>query len=162
MRRNRSTPGFTAIETMITIGMLAFLVTLGVPLLRTWLQSAHQREAAGLLSEALERAKNLALHNRQASAGQTLPAAAVCFAGGKLAVVAGKAQGASCDAKAEWTRPVPVDASIVLTLTNIPFQCVAYNAHGVAMVTTVSNLSCSQAALDVNVASEESFNVPLP
>jgi hypothetical protein len=39
---------------------------------------------------------------------------------------------------------------------------VAYNAHGVALVTTVSNLSCSQAALDVNVASEEAFNVPLP
>lgn len=162
MRRNRNTPGFTAIETMITIGMLAFLVTLGVPLLRTWMQSAHQREAAGLLREALGRAKALALHNQQASASQTQPAAAVCFSGGKLAVVAGKAQGATCDAKAEWTRPVPADASIVLTLTNIPFQCVAYNTHGVALVTTVSNLSCSQAALDVNVASEEAFNVPLP
>ncbi|MGN6322002.1 MAG: pilus assembly FimT family protein [Dyella sp.] len=147
---------------MITIGMLAFLVTLGVPLLRTWLQSAHQREAAGLLSEALGRAKSLALRNRQASADQTLPAAAVCFAGGKLAVVASKPQGATCDAKAEWARPVPADASIVLTLTNIPFQCVAYNTHGVALVTTVSNLSCSQAALDVNVASGEAFNVPLP
>ena len=141
--------------------MVAFLVMLGVPLLRTWVQSAHQHEAAALLGEALGRAKELALRNR-APADPTLPAAAVCFAGGKLAVVAGKAQGATCDAKPEWTRPVPADASIVLTLTNIPFQCVAYNTHGVAMVTTVSNLSCSQAALDVNVASEEAFNVPLP
>lgn len=155
-------PGFTAIETMITIGMVAFLVALGVPLLRTWLQSTHQREAAGLLSGALGRAKALALRNRQAPTDQTLPASAVCFTGGKLVVVAGKAQGITCNAKAEWARPMPADASIVLTLTNIPFQCVAYNTRGVALVTSVSKLSCSQAALDVNVASEEAFNVLLP
>lgn len=161
-RSSRNVLGFTLIEMMVTIGLVAFLMTLGVPLAREWVQSAHQREAAGLMTEALGRAKALALRNPQALTDQTLPAAAVCFTGGELMVVGGTAKGATCDAKAEWTRPLPSDASVVLTLTNIPFQCVAYNTRGVPLVTTVSNLACSQAALDVNVASEEAFNVLLP
>lgn len=161
-RRRGNMQGFTLIEVMVVIGLVAFLMTLGVPLAREWVQSAHQREAKGALEEALGRAKALALRNPQGLTDQTLPAAAVCLTAGKLVVVSGSAQKTTCDAKAEWTRPLPSDASIVLTQTNIPFQCVAYNERGVALITTVSNLSCSQAALDVNVASEEAFNVPLP
>lgn len=162
MRRNSKTDGFTLIEVMVVIGLVAFLLTLGVPLAREWVLSAHQREAAGTLSEALGRAKALALRNPQGLTDQTLPAAAMCLTAGKLVVVPAAAQKTTCDTKAEWTRPLSPDATIVLTQTNIPFQCVAYNERGVALVTTVSNLSCSQAALDVNVASEEALNVPLP
>lgn len=160
--RNSDTKGFTLIEVMVVIGLVAFLLTLGVPLAREWVQSAHQREAAGTLSEALGRAKALALRNPQGLTDQTLPAAAVCMTAGKLAVVPATAQKITCDTKPEWTRPLPPDASIVVTLTNIPFQCVAYNERGVALVTSVSNLSCTQASLDVNVASEEVVNVLLP
>jgi len=58
-RSSRNVLGFTLIEMMVTIGLVAFLMTLGVPLAREWVQSAHQREAAGLMTEALGRAKRL-------------------------------------------------------------------------------------------------------
>jgi len=161
-RRRGNTRGFTLIEMMVVIGLVAFLMTLGVPLAREWVQSAHQLDAARTLEEALGRAKALALRNPQGLTDQTLPAAAVCLTAGKIIVVRGSAQKTTCDASAEWTRPLPSDATIVLTKTNIPLQCVAYNERGVALVTSVSNLSCSQAGLDVNVASEEAIFVPRP
>ena len=55
IRSNRTITGFTLIEMMITIGLVAFLLTLGVPLAREWVQSAHQRDAGGMLTEALGR-----------------------------------------------------------------------------------------------------------
>lgn len=162
MHRNGKTKGFTLIELMVTIGLVAFLLTLGVPLAREWVQSAHQRDAANILNEALGRAKALALRNPQGLTDQTLPAAAVCLIGGKLSVVSAGTKNTVCGANIEWTKPLSSDASVVLTTTNIPFQCVAYNERGVALVTSVSNLSCTQAWLDVNVGSEETLNVQLP
>ncbi|WP_284321888.1 type IV pilin protein [Dyella acidisoli] len=162
MRSTFKMQGFTLIEVMVVIGLVAFLLTLGIPLAREWVLSAHQREAKGALDEALGRAKALALRNPQGLTDQTLPAAAVCLTAGKLVVVPATAQKITCDTKAEWAQSLPSDATIVLTKTNIPFQCVAYNERGVALVTTVSNLSCLQAGLDVNVASEEAFFVQLP
>ena len=163
MRSNGKTKGFTLIEMMITIGLVAFLLTLGVPLAREWVQSAHQRDAAGILNEALWRAKALALRNPQALTDQTLPAAAVCLIGTKVSVVAADTtQKTTCNGNVEWARPLPSETSVVLTKTNIPFQCLAYNERGVALVMSVDKLSCTQAALDVNVGSEEAFNVLLP
>lgn len=162
MQRNGKTKGFTLIEMMVTIGLVAFLLTLGVPLAREWVQSAHQRDAAGILNEALGRAKALALRNPQGLTDQTLPAAAICLVGGKLSVVSAATQNIACGVNVEWAKSLPAEASVVLTTTNIPFQCVAYNERGVALVTSVGNLSCTQAALDVNVGLEEAFNVLLP
>lgn len=162
MHRSK-TNGFTLIEMMITIGLVAFLMTLGVPLARQWVQSAHQRDAAGMLAEALGRAKALALRNPQAITDQTAPAAAVCLIAGKLSVVSADAtKKLACGAGIQWTRPLPSETSVVLTTTNSPFQCVAYNERGVALVMSLGSLACTQAALDVNAGSEEAFNVQLP
>ncbi|GGA44108.1 pilus assembly FimT family protein [Dyella nitratireducens] len=167
--RNRGVAlGFSLIELMVVIGLVAFLLTLGVPLAREWVQSAHQRDSAGKLAEALGRAKALALRNPQALTDQSLPAAAVCLIGQQLSVVgADTNKQIACTNQSDWTQQISSDASVVLTNTNIPFQCAAYNERGVLLVTSLSGLSCMQASpnhayVDVNVGSEEAFNVFQP
>lgn len=162
--RNRGkSQGFTLIEVMVVVALVALLLMMALPLTREWVQSAHQRQTAGMLAEAFGRAKALALRNPQALTDQNLPGAAVCLIGKQLSVVGvGADKKLTCANPAVWTQPISSDASVVLTNTNIPFQCSAYNERGVLLVMSLGSLSCAQASLDVNVGSEEGFNVPLP
>ncbi|HKT26595.1 prepilin-type N-terminal cleavage/methylation domain-containing protein [Dyella sp.] len=182
--RNRGvTRGFTLIELMVTIALVAFLLTIGIPLAREWVLSAHQRDSAGKLTEALGRAKALALRNQQGLTDQSLPTAAVCLSGQQLSVVgADTNKQVTCANQADWTAQISSDASVVRTATNIPFQCAAYNERGVLLSVSLASLACtppplpsasssppSQSSvqgqvtyLDVNVSSEEALHVFLP
>lgn len=156
-----STRGLSLIELMVTLALLAFLLSVGLPLTSGWVQSAHQRDAVGMLTEALGRAKALALRNPQGLADQSQPVAVTCLGKSTLSVVAASAKGVDCGVGRAWAAQLPADASIVQS-DNSTFQCVAFNERGIALATTVGSLACSQSSLNVKVGSQDAYPVPLP
>lgn len=161
-QRMRRCAGLTLLELMITLALFAFLMLVGLPLTRAWVQSVHQRDAAGMVIEGLGRAKALALRNPQALTDQTLPAAVACLVSGQIRVAAAASSGATCSQSITWTTTLPSDATVVKSADNTAFQCVAYNERGIALVTSVGSLACTQSSLNVNVGSLDVFPVSLP
>ncbi|MBE1161863.1 pilus assembly FimT family protein [Dyella acidiphila] len=174
MHRQRmvSIRGLSLIELMVTLALLAFLVMVGLPLTSAWVQSAHQRDAAGMLTEGLGRAKALALRNPQGLTDQSLPVAVTCLSGRNLSVVAADASGADCSQSQQWGMQLPTDASIVqapllasastTAAAAVAMQCVAFNERGIALSTSVGSLTCTSSSLNVLVGSQDAFNVQLP
>jgi type IV pilus assembly protein PilA len=161
--------GISLVELLVTLALFAFLILLGVPLTHAWVQSAHQRDASGMLAEGLGRAKALALRNSQGVTDQTLPVAAVCLMGGRIQVTTATKDGIACATAVSWSATLPFDASIVKATNQSAFQCVAYNERGMALAASVSGLTCTQSpsdgsvlAFNVMVGNETALSVPLP
>lgn len=70
--------GYTLIEVLIVIAILASLVLVAAPLTGSWLNASHLQESGGQLKEAVSRAKSIALRNAIAATGDT-PVSAVCL-----------------------------------------------------------------------------------
>jgi type IV pilus assembly protein PilA len=168
--RTRSTAGLTLIELMVTLALLAFLILIGLPLTRGWVQSAHQRDAAGMMIEGLGRAKALAMRNPQGFTSQSVPAAVACLVAGQISVVTASTNGVNCNQASDWSAQLPSDASVTQAYGGTAFQCAAYNERGIALTTSVGGLACTPSStsaslpssLNINDGDLNAFNVPLP
>jgi type IV pilus assembly protein PilA len=165
-QRKRWSAGLTLVELMVTLALFAFLMLLSLPLTRAWVESAHQRDASGMLTEGLGRAKALALRNPQGLTDQTLPVAVTCLVSGKISVVAATSTGVDCTQAADWDAQLPSDTTVVLPTTQLAFQCAAYNERGLSLAASVGSLACTPAStsssLNVNVGSLDALKVSLP
>ncbi|MGA7439942.1 MAG: prepilin-type N-terminal cleavage/methylation domain-containing protein [Luteibacter sp.] len=167
--RKGEASGFSLIELMVTLTVLAFLILLSAPLTRAWVQSAHQRSAYGMLLEALGRAKALSLRNAAAQTDQTLPVAAACLIGSDARVVVPVGTSLSCAAGIVWSSTLPEDAEVTLATGGGALSCVAYNERGLALDATVGGLHCTpapnngqQAIINVIVGNENALTVSIP
>lgn len=70
--------GFTLVETMIIITIVGLLVMAAAPLTGSWIQDANISQTEGNLSQAVARAKSLALRNEGGAFGGE-PVAAICI-----------------------------------------------------------------------------------
>lgn len=155
MRRNS---GFTLIELMVTIAIAGMLLFIGAPLSKAWTDSAHQRDAAGLLSQGISRAKATALRN-PGGAQEEAPAAALCRSGQVLKLFSiADTQSISCSATANilWTAQLPT--SVALQAGGTDIACVAFNSRGLPVV---GGNACTTSSIDVTAGSESAFNVPI-
>ncbi|GGA03244.1 pilus assembly FimT family protein [Dyella caseinilytica] len=167
--RTHSAHGLTLVELMVTLALFAFLMLIGLPLTRAWVQSAHQRDASGMLIEGLGRAKALAMRNPQGFTNQSLPVAVACLVAGQISVVAVGTSGVDCSQTSDWDAQLPTDASVVQAGNGLVFQCAAYNERGIALAVSVGNMTCTpsslnntQSSLNINDGDLNALNVPLP
>jgi type IV pilus assembly protein PilA len=168
--RTRSTAGLTLIELMVTLALFAFLILIGLPLTRGWVQSAHQRDALGMMTEGLGRAKALAMRNPQGFTSQAVPVAVACLVVGKVSVVAAGTSGVDCSQASDWNAQLPSDASVVQTQGGTTFQCAAYNERGIALAVSVGSLTCTPSStssftpssLNINDGELNAITVSLP
>lgn len=70
--------GFTLIEIMIVIGLIAFLALTVSPIGGSWIRSADVQKTEGNLMEAIGRAKAAALRNPSGVVGD-MPVTAICI-----------------------------------------------------------------------------------
>lgn len=80
--------GFTLIELVVVLAIVAFLVVLSVPLASAWIRNAQlERDYAGI-ARALSTTKSLAMRNFTGSAAQGVftPTAALCRANDTLVI----------------------------------------------------------------------------
>ena len=114
--------GFSLVELMVTVAVIAILAALALPAAATWASGARQAEARGELVEALGRARALAIRNPDGRAARQA-AAMVRLRGDTLQVVR-VANGAV-------TWEADLDRGVALRDDGgVAFGCVAFDSRG--------------------------------
>lgn len=134
--------GFTLVELMVTVALLALLTMLAGPLTAAWSNSAQVRDAEGLLNQGLGRAKANALRNRYGMI-DSQPSALLCLSqGGQLSLheAASATSPASCTSPQLWSAQLPQRVSV--QSSGAAFSCLAFDTRG--LPTSVSGCSTSQ------------------
>jgi prepilin-type N-terminal cleavage/methylation domain-containing protein len=161
-RRQR---GMSLIELMVTITLMLIICLAGLPLTKAWVDSAHQREAAGMLAEGLGRAKALAMRNPGGIADPTQPAAFVCLSGSTVAVARPDQSSACGKGTLAWSTSLPGGSSIVQS-DNTAFHCVAYSARGAALAVDVASTTCTtsttKTTIEAHAGNEDALTVSIP
>ncbi|MBD8495544.1 prepilin-type N-terminal cleavage/methylation domain-containing protein [Pseudomonas syringae] len=155
MKRNR---GFTLIELMITLAVFSLMVTMGAQLTRSWVDSARQRDVAGLLKQGISRAKATALRN-PGGALNSWPAAALCRSGQVLKLYSVTDQASiNCASTSNilWQASLPGAATIQAGGTDI--SCVAFNSRGLPVN---GSASCTTSTISVTVGNESAVDVEI-
>ena len=114
--------GFSLVELMVTVAVIAILAALALPAAATWASGARQAEARGELVEALGRARALAIRNPDGRAARQA-AAMVRLRGDTLQVVR--------VANGTVTWQADLDRGVALRDDGgAPFLCVAFDSRG--------------------------------
>ncbi|MEP7101706.1 MAG: GspH/FimT family pseudopilin [Burkholderiales bacterium] len=156
-RQAGATRGFTLIELMVTISLLAILVMLAVPAFTAWIRNAQIRTAAEALQGGMRTAQAEALRrNRQvvmAFTNATPASGTTAVVNGKnwtLQTVAGLG-----DASSEYISGGSIaETNSAVTLDTSGVTAICFNASGRLVANTspgVTSASCTAAALAFNV-----------
>ncbi|TBV09059.1 prepilin-type N-terminal cleavage/methylation domain-containing protein [Phytopseudomonas dryadis] len=126
--------GFSLVELLVTLALLAFLLMLAVPFTNTWSDSARLRDAENLLHQGIGRAKALALRNHHGMTG-TRTAASLCLDGQSqrlnLYQASSAAQQADCSGaygSPVWSAQLPKAATVKSGAND--FACLALDSRG--------------------------------
>lgn len=130
--------GYTLIEVLIVIGIFAATVLTVAPLTGAWLREAQMVETEGELTQAIGRAKAIALRNEMAAIGNN-PAAAICInrpAAPALPTITVR-EGAngvspSCEAVPAGVQAwqTPLRREVAITANNIDVNCICFDNRG--------------------------------
>lgn len=161
MSQSRSEKGFTLIELMIGVAIMAMLLLLAMPFTRDWIDSNRQLQARSVLWEAIAHARAIALRNPSGVADSAMLASSLQRNGTLLQVTA-----ADSDAVL-WSGNVPDSAVLKLAGTsdfadvasfngspNEAFACLAFNSRGQHLAAAhgclQSNTTLSRIAIGLN------------
>ena len=154
----RKAQGFSLIELMIVIAILAFLVLAAAPLSGAWVQDADLHEVEGSLTQAVGRAKAAALRN-YAAAENNQPVTAICIANNTVSVRERTASAApDCATPAGtllWQDAIDEDVSI--KANTVAVSCMCFNNRGFltsdscAGCNTLSTLTLTAGSKNVSV-----------
>ncbi|WP_437882452.1 prepilin-type N-terminal cleavage/methylation domain-containing protein [Pseudomonas sp. LRF_L74] len=125
--------GFSLIELLVTLALLAFLLMLAVPFTSAWSSSAKLRDTENLLLQGAGRAKALAQRNHYGMTGNQV-AARLCFDSQELKLQlyqASSSDEASCSGTPIWSAAVPQGATIKDGSTD--FACLAMDSRGLLL-----------------------------
>lgn len=159
MVKNR---GFTLVELMVTLAVLAIILSAALPLTSNWSSSAHQLETANLLKQGVSRAKAIALRN-PGGVGLDKAAAALCLSDNKISLVRQDKAGAfSCaptdSANSIWSATVPSGVSV--KIGGASFQCLAMNNRGLPANQTGCTTATTQ-YISVSAGGQDAIEVPI-
>ncbi|WP_024889301.1 pilus assembly FimT family protein [Luteimonas huabeiensis] len=140
--------GFTLVELMVTIAIVAMLLLVGLPFARSWIDGTRQLQAVGQLQEAVSQARAMALRNPSGLpatiAGGTVRLELVEADGARTLQVRVRDEDGDWPAQPVWTTgPLPhPDLAFKLTgpagfpdlatfrADGNAFSCVAFDSHG--------------------------------
>lgn len=161
MSRSRSETGFTLIELMIGVAIMAMLLLLAMPFTRNWIDSNRQMQARSVLWEAIAQARAVALRNPSAVADNAMLASSLRLNGTLLQVTAANS------GMVLWSGNVSDSAVLKLAGTsdfadvasfngssNGAFICLAFNSRGQHLAAAPgcvqSNATLSRIAIGLN------------
>jgi len=137
MVRRRASRGFTMIELMVTLFIIALLALMAAPLGSAWVRSAQVRLTVHRLAEAMAQAKALALRNPNAAKDDE-PAALLLSAGSQLCVLGTIPGGFDCSDPVVWTAKTQAP----VTLNGQATQCVALNNQALTVSAMIGQVTC--------------------
>jgi len=153
--------GFSLIELMVTVAIMAFLLVTGLPLTLAWMADVHQRDAANTLAEGLSRAKAIALRNPAGQIDAGVPAAMLCMSGQRLYVPTSGDVASCADANPSWKASIPTGVAVVSSLDVQPLHCVAYNNRGIPLSVPITGSTCTTSSLNVTVGTQNALQVSI-
>ncbi|WP_269751433.1 pilus assembly FimT family protein [Denitrificimonas caeni] len=139
--------GFSLIELMIGLALLAFLIMLAAPFTNTWSDSAKLHEAESLLRQGVGRAKALAQRNEKGVTGSQA-AAVLCNDNATLSLY----QAATCTGTTVWSAKLP--AVVIIKNSETVFGCLAISNRGLPVASNSCNLQ-SEYTLSIGGKSEK-------
>ncbi|WP_313517377.1 prepilin-type N-terminal cleavage/methylation domain-containing protein [Pseudomonas sp.] len=145
----RAARGFTLIELMITVALLAFLVLIGGPFTAAWSNGAKVRDAEGVLNQGIGRAKAAALRNRYGIV-DSKPAAILCLSSDNLLSLHeadDKDTPATCATHSPWQAQLPASVSVTLTAGTTTLSCLSFDSHAAFASVSVPGGCSSSTAL---------------
>jgi type IV pilus assembly protein PilA len=137
--------GFTLIEIMVVIGLVALLVLVVAPFGGNWMRDAELQDAESQLTQAIGRAKAAALRNKR---GETSggPVAAVCLSNTNIITLreGNSAAQVSCGASPTGDQlwQSQLKTHITVQVNSSAFACVCFNNKGIV----TNNGGCSACA----------------
>lgn len=175
--RARRASGFTLIELMIAIAIMALLLLAAAPFTLDWVDGTRQMRARNNLLEAVGRARALAMRNPHAltAAEATQGAAAVVYdsATHTLCVVPRNADGTAWKmcGTGDWRGQIANPANLSLASGAADdaeaFVCAAYDTRGVLVASSFGGSACitpsagSATTVFIKVGSQEAMDVVL-
>jgi prepilin-type N-terminal cleavage/methylation domain-containing protein len=141
----KAAAGFTLVEILIAVALIATLAFAVVPLGTSWTTSAESVNTKGVLSQAISRAKSTALRNGN-KISETNAVTAVCLSSGKVEVreASGTVTSAHCASNggsATWSNKI--GTTLTIKNNNQALSCMCFSSKGL-LVTTPSNCtSCA-------------------
>lgn len=173
----RGSAGFTLIELMIGITIMALLLLAAAPFTQNWVDGNRQMRARSNLVEAVSQARALAMRNPRAldlaRAAQGVAAVVYDKDTFQLCVVRRNSAGTAWDdcAAAEWRGTITEPAGLRLASGAGPgapdFLCAAFDSRGLLVASTLGDASCTGPAtgaatqVTITVGSQEAVNVAL-
>ncbi|MFO1369884.1 MAG: prepilin-type N-terminal cleavage/methylation domain-containing protein [Marinagarivorans sp.] len=141
----KAAAGFTLVEILIAVALIATLAFAVVPLGTSWTTSAESVNTKGVLSQAISRAKSTALRNGN-KISETNAVTAVCLSSGKVEVreASGTVTSAHCASNggsATWSNKI--GTTLTIKNNSQALSCMCFSSKGL-LVTTPSNCtSCA-------------------
>lgn len=154
---SRQCRGFTLIELMITIALLAFLLSIAAPYTSAWSNNAKLLEGQRIVEEGIGRAKALALRNpNESTVDGATPAALLCLDSDSQTLSLYAPSGSTCSGTARWSSRLPTGFSVKVGtqgLNSLPFDnrglLLADSANPSMSSTRTLTFSVGQETVDV-------------
>ncbi len=134
--------GFSLIELMMILAIMALLATAAAPLTGGWVKDADLTKVRGSLTQAVGRAKAASLRNFR-GAQSNAPVAAICIANNTVTVREGTSANApSCSSNTGtvvWQDPL--DSDVTITSGGSAVSCLCFDNRG--LLTNNACTGCS-------------------
>lgn len=136
--------GFTLIEILITIAIIALIILVAAPLSGGWVRDADLINTEAQLTEAVGRAKAAALRNNRAATGDN-PAAVICRSNTNLLTVmeGTSAAAPSCTPTGTQIWQAQIKSSITVEVNNTAFSCLCFNNKGATTISAPCSNTCA-------------------
>lgn len=137
--------GFTIVELLIVLALIATLALATVPLGNTWTSSAESVNTRGVLTQAISRAKSTSMRNGNKITETNAPVA-VCLNPGAVEVreASGTVTSAHCNSgggNVIWRGRI--GTNLTIKVNNQVFSCLCISTKGLPITTPSSCGSCS-------------------
>lgn len=135
MVKNHFQAGFTLVELMIVVGLLALLMMVGSSLTSSWVAGAQVNSAASSLKSAVYQARIAALRNT-GNKNIDQPAASVCIDGDNVKVIAIANNTTTEVCESVYNRPIqkmPYADGIVFKQNGAAISCMTFNPAGLVL-----------------------------
>lgn len=140
---SRRCVGYTMVELMVGLALMAVILMAGVPLTSGWVDDARINESVSQMEAGYAQARAIAIRNSEGSVDTVAPAAVLCVSNGAIYVHAGLPS--ACGEDALWQANVAGGSNTTIKTADASaaFVCVGVGNRGYPIDAVLAGTSCT-------------------